>query len=276
MNVGKTLFAQVMEFVPWTSFARIVDRYSGNAGCAHAVVRRAVPRHGLRAADLAREPARHRGEPVGQCGQALRDGLSLRGQALDAGRCQRIARLAHLGRSGRGADPARAQALRQRLARRRVGQHRVRAGLHHHRSVPEPVRVGAVSLDQGRRQAAHAAGPARRDSRLHPHQRRQAARRQRAGHAGRRGRRLLRDGSRLSGLRAACTRCIRPAPSSSRAPSRRMDARRVYSATTDRSHGRDLRPARDAQRLSTRPRIIPSICGAFASRTPRPARRWSS
>ena len=32
MNVGKTLFSQVMEFVPWTSFTRIVDRYSGNAG----------------------------------------------------------------------------------------------------------------------------------------------------------------------------------------------------------------------------------------------------
>ena len=32
MNVGKTLFAQVMEFVPWTSFARIVQRYRGNAG----------------------------------------------------------------------------------------------------------------------------------------------------------------------------------------------------------------------------------------------------
>jgi len=32
MNVGKTLFAQIMEFVPWTSFARIVDRYCGNAG----------------------------------------------------------------------------------------------------------------------------------------------------------------------------------------------------------------------------------------------------
>jgi len=29
---GKTLFAQIMEFVPWTSFTRIVDRYSGNAG----------------------------------------------------------------------------------------------------------------------------------------------------------------------------------------------------------------------------------------------------
>ena len=32
MNVGKTLFAQIMEFVPWTSFARIVQRYDGNAG----------------------------------------------------------------------------------------------------------------------------------------------------------------------------------------------------------------------------------------------------
>jgi hypothetical protein len=32
VNVGKTLFAQIMEFVPWSSFARIVQRYRGNAG----------------------------------------------------------------------------------------------------------------------------------------------------------------------------------------------------------------------------------------------------
>ena len=32
MNAGKTLFAQIMEIVPWTSFTRIVDRYAGNAG----------------------------------------------------------------------------------------------------------------------------------------------------------------------------------------------------------------------------------------------------
>ena len=32
MNTGRTLFAQVMEFVPWSSFARIVQRYRGNAG----------------------------------------------------------------------------------------------------------------------------------------------------------------------------------------------------------------------------------------------------
>ncbi len=31
MHSGKTLFAQVMEFVSWTSFSRIVVRYSGDA-----------------------------------------------------------------------------------------------------------------------------------------------------------------------------------------------------------------------------------------------------
>jgi Domain of unknown function (DUF4372)/Transposase DDE domain len=32
MNSGKTLFAQLMEFVPWTSFGRIVRRYDGDYG----------------------------------------------------------------------------------------------------------------------------------------------------------------------------------------------------------------------------------------------------
>jgi Domain of unknown function (DUF4372)/Transposase DDE domain len=32
MNVGKTLFAQVMEFVPWKTFGRIIERYKGDTG----------------------------------------------------------------------------------------------------------------------------------------------------------------------------------------------------------------------------------------------------
>ena len=32
MNVGKTLFAQVMEFVPWKTLGRIIDRHRGDAG----------------------------------------------------------------------------------------------------------------------------------------------------------------------------------------------------------------------------------------------------
>ena len=32
MNVGKTLFAQVMEFVPWKTFGRVIQRHNGDAG----------------------------------------------------------------------------------------------------------------------------------------------------------------------------------------------------------------------------------------------------
>jgi hypothetical protein len=32
MNIGKTLFAQVMEFVPWKTFGRIIERHQGDAG----------------------------------------------------------------------------------------------------------------------------------------------------------------------------------------------------------------------------------------------------
>ncbi len=32
MNAGKTLFAQIMEFVPWKTFGRIVARHHGDAG----------------------------------------------------------------------------------------------------------------------------------------------------------------------------------------------------------------------------------------------------
>ncbi|MFZ6761041.1 IS4 family transposase [Undibacterium sp. Ji50W] len=32
MNVGKTLFAQVMEFVPWKTFSRIISRHAGDVG----------------------------------------------------------------------------------------------------------------------------------------------------------------------------------------------------------------------------------------------------
>lgn len=32
MNVGKTLFSQVIEYVPWKTFGHIIDRHSGDSG----------------------------------------------------------------------------------------------------------------------------------------------------------------------------------------------------------------------------------------------------
>jgi len=35
VNSGKTLFAQLMDFLPWSTFTRIVSRYGGIGGCGH-------------------------------------------------------------------------------------------------------------------------------------------------------------------------------------------------------------------------------------------------
>ena len=32
MNAGRTLFAQVMEFVPWKTFGRIIAKHKGDCG----------------------------------------------------------------------------------------------------------------------------------------------------------------------------------------------------------------------------------------------------
>ena len=76
MYAGKTLFAQIMDFLPWTTFHRVVMRYGGNHRIRTLIVRRAIPGDGLCATDLSREPARHRSLSVGAGRQALPHGLS--------------------------------------------------------------------------------------------------------------------------------------------------------------------------------------------------------
>jgi len=109
-----------------TSFTRIVQRHGGNSGCAHLDVREQF--RAMAFAQLTwRESLRDiEASAVREFEQVVRNGISLGGQTFDAGRCQRIARLAYLVGSGGRVDPPRTQALRERLAGCRVGQHRLR------------------------------------------------------------------------------------------------------------------------------------------------------
>src|SRR5438067_7461927 len=43
MFTGKTLFAQLMDFLPWTTFARIVERYGGDRTRLLGLPHRATP-----------------------------------------------------------------------------------------------------------------------------------------------------------------------------------------------------------------------------------------
>ena len=107
------MFAQVMEFVPWTSFSRIVQRHGGNPGvrtlsCAEQFRAMAFAqltwRESLRDIELSLS--------ANSTKLALCAGIPFGSQAFDAGRRERVARLAYLVGSGCSADPACPQALR--------------------------------------------------------------------------------------------------------------------------------------------------------------------
>lgn len=94
---------------------------------------RCVSRDGLRAVDVARIPARHRGLSCLQSDQTVSHGFEERACTLDFGRRLESEGLAHLSRVGNAPDYARPRALHQRANECRSGCDGLRAGLHHHR-----------------------------------------------------------------------------------------------------------------------------------------------
>lgn len=190
MNTGKTLFAQLMDFLPWTTFARYVQRYGGDRGvrtlpCAEQfrimAFAQLTYRESLRDIEVCLSA---------QAGKLYHMGLR-DGETLDAGRCQRIPRLAHLCQLRTEVDRSGAETLRPGRPGAGTVQHRLCLGLDDHRPVLVGISVGALPLDQGRREDAHAARPARQHSEFHPQLRRQAARRSCARSADSRGGGLL-------------------------------------------------------------------------------------
>jgi len=83
MYTGKTLFAQLMDFLPWTIFARIVERYGGDR---YVKSLRCTEHFRVMAfAQLTyREPQRHRSLPVGPSLETLSHGVSRADSAVDA------------------------------------------------------------------------------------------------------------------------------------------------------------------------------------------------
>jgi hypothetical protein len=218
---------------------------------------RTVSCDGVCAIDVAREPARHRGDSLRQCEQTLRDGLAQHGASLYVGRRQRVARLAHLGRRSRLVDQACTQTLqRHGLGRFGSEQRGVCVGRNDDRPLFEPARLGAISQSQGCSQTAHVVGSAWRYPSVYPYQRRQDARSQRARLLADRARRLLCHGPRVSGfrttLRNESDRCVLCDSCQDK------HERQTSLLATHRSkYGRDLRSIGAAQRLlcySTLPR----------------------
>ena len=177
MNTGKTLFAQLMDFLPWTTFTRIVDRYGGD----HRV-RTLSCAEQYRSMAFAQLTYRESLRDIETCLSVHASKLYHMGfrqpvRRSDAGRCQRKARLAY----PCGVGPAAHHPGEDAVRRRRTGvgpdQYRLRPGLDDHRSVPVGLSVGALPHHQGGGEDAHAARPAGQHSEFYPHLGWQAARR---------------------------------------------------------------------------------------------------
>ena len=140
---------------------RQVPRRSSQPGL---FVPRSILVFGICAAHVSRELAGHRNVFAGLGSQAVSRRVSRQGLAEHVGRRQSHARLANLRRLRSSLDPSGAEVVRPRTAGRRSGANGLRARLDDDRLVLELVSVGQVSPPQRRRQAAHAARPARQHS----------------------------------------------------------------------------------------------------------------
>src|SRR5688572_7424047 len=201
MFVGKLVFAQLMDHLPWKSFARIVQRYGGDHRVRHFSCA-----NQFRCMAFAQLTYRESLRDIEACLQAQRS------------------KLYHLGIHGNVARSTLADANEARdwriyadFAQQLIGTARrlyveEPFGLELKETVyaldatpdqtlPVAVSVGNVSLDQGGGEIAHLARFARQHSGLHPHQRWAASRDERPGSAPSRARRLLCDGPRLRRFR---------------------------------------------------------------------------
>ena len=203
------------------------------ANRADAFLRRAIPVHGLRPATY-RESLRD-DLPLGPRIETLSHGLPPAAPALDAGRCQRKARLAY----PCGVGPAAHHPGEDAVRRRRTGvgpdQYRLRPGLDDHRSVPVGLSVGALPHHQGGGEDAHAARPAGQHSEFYPS--RMASCTTFMGRPRRRKPEPCTSWYR--GERRLCPPlCVAPSRGLLRTRAKsNIDAHRVYSAPTDRSTG---------------------------------------
>ncbi len=169
MNLGRTVFAQLISFLPDREFRRCVSRYDGDRrwcgfSCWDQFLCMAFAqltyRESLRDIEACLRSLGAKLYHMGFRSQVMRSTLA------DANESRRLADLC---RFRPGLDSHRAALVRPRSDRRGSRSKSLRSGLDHHRPVPLAVPVGQVPPAQGRREDAHAVGPAGQHPHVYPH-----------------------------------------------------------------------------------------------------------
>ena len=165
MHTGNTMFAQLMDFLPWTTFARIVERYGGDR-----YVKSLRCAEHFRAMAFAQMTSRESLRDIEACLSAQASKLYHMGFREPIRRstlsdANESPGLAHLRRLRPGADPSGQKALRGGELRGGTLRNGLCARFHDHRSVPVGFSVGVFLRHQGCGEAAYIARSARSRSR---------------------------------------------------------------------------------------------------------------
>ena len=180
MNTGKTVFSQVMEFLPLYEFRKCVQRYQGEYKARSFSCMDQFFMHGLRATDVSRKFAQYRIVPAIHAAKALPYGFSRPNIKKHISRCKQSARLAYLCRLCPGVNSTGQKTVFQRTFWRRI-----KAG---------GLRVDATTIDlclslfpwalkdQSRGKTAYAPGSTRQYPDIYPNHRRKSSRCQHPGH----------------------------------------------------------------------------------------------
>ena len=144
MNTGRTVFSQLIDFLPEHRFRRCVRRYDGERRVAYFLVLGPVPLSCFRTIDLSRELTRYRHLLACTWRQTLPRRYSRAPLAQHFRRRERKTRLAHLCRFCTNPHRQGQRALSEREPLRRAGKHCLRLRLNNRGSLPFFVSLGAV------------------------------------------------------------------------------------------------------------------------------------
>jgi hypothetical protein len=158
MHQGKLVFAQVMAHLPLSTFRRCVARYGTADGSARPGTLHVAQRFAKRQLREGHRVELVQAREARDLVLAVPPGISLAGGAQHAGQRQCGAAVANLCRPGPAPDRHRPAGVCARAHWSGLEGDGLCLRRHDDRPVPVSLSVGAVSVHQGRRQAAHAAG----------------------------------------------------------------------------------------------------------------------
>ena len=194
MNSGRTIFSQIMDYLPAYEFRQCVERYSGNYkiksfSCWDQFLSMAFAqltyRESLRDIQACLRAAKQKTYHMGIRGKISRNTL------------------AHLRRLCSDTHQESQITLCRRFIWHRAGTNHLRAGCHNHRSLPISLSVGGIPQAQGSGEAAYASRFTWQHSDSSLHYQRKSSRSQHSRQTLHRSRLDLYYGSGLSGLRSS-------------------------------------------------------------------------